>query len=155
ATASRSKGLFKAGEGKGFDAETGQELFTRKGPADGVESVGFSAGGRRGGAAGGKGGGAASGAPDGRARVPRRAPARPKREQDVSPDGGRLVRVLNGQAVVQPRALPQDTGAPGEWRRLDDPAREHFWRLRLVREAQQGHDAFALAFHLKPLLLTA
>jgi tetratricopeptide (TPR) repeat protein len=39
--------------------------------------------------------------------------------------------------------------------RLADSVGTHLWHRRLAREAQPAGDAFALAFHLEPLLLTA
>jgi tetratricopeptide (TPR) repeat protein len=76
----------------------------------------------------------------------------PPQQEAVSPDGQRLVRIVNGQPVVQPRLLHT-----GDWfnQRLQDQARTHFWHLELAREARQANDAFALHFHLRPLLLTA
>jgi hypothetical protein len=70
----------------------------------------------------------------------------------LSPDGQRLVRIVWPTPVVQPRVLQ-----PDDWflRRLHDQARTHFWHLRMAQEAREKNDAFALHYHLRPLLLTA
>jgi tetratricopeptide (TPR) repeat protein len=84
--------------------------------------------------------------------VPCTDPAPPSQRTALSPDGQRLARIeFDGRLVVQPRVLPPNDYF---WQRQNDPARTHLWHLQLAREASQGKDAFALAFHLQPLLLT-
>jgi WD40 repeat protein/tetratricopeptide (TPR) repeat protein len=76
----------------------------------------------------------------------------PEQTQAASPDGERLVRVVNGRPVVGPRR----SGGPEYFQqRLRDQARTHFWHLQMAQEARRADDAFALAFHLRPLLLTS
>jgi WD40 repeat protein/predicted Zn-dependent protease len=149
---SGSPGYGQAGEVKVWDAQTGQELLDLKGHTDRVTSVAFSADGQRVIAASAKGEVRAWDAQGGRPILPCTDPAPPPHEQALSPDGRRLVRLANFQPVVGPRVLPPDDGFN---RRLHDQAREHLWHLHLAREARQADDAFALAFHLRPLLLTA
>jgi hypothetical protein len=80
---------------------------------------------------------------------------RPGEKEAVSPDRRLLVRMVKGRPVVQPCGLREDDTFRTFRQRLDDPTRTHFWHLRLALEAQQRSDAFALAFHSKPLLLTS
>jgi tetratricopeptide (TPR) repeat protein len=84
--------------------------------------------------------------------VPCTDPPPPPQLQDVSPDGQRVVRIDEGQPVVEPRIM--HTGDLFR-RQLADPVGAHLWHLRLAREARADADAFALAFHLEPLLLTS
>jgi WD40 repeat protein/tetratricopeptide (TPR) repeat protein len=140
----------KPGEVKVWDAQTGQQLLDLQGHPFWVFSVAFSADGQRVIAASAKGDVRAWEAQSGQPILPCTDP--PPRPQASSSDGQRLVGIVNGQPVVQPRALQ-----PDDWfgRRLHDQARTHFWHLGMAQEARQANDAFALAFHLRPLLLTA
>jgi WD40 repeat protein/tetratricopeptide (TPR) repeat protein len=176
--ASGSGDLFNLGnawELKVWDAQTGQETRPLQGHTGPVTSVGFSADGTRVVAANPLGEvrswDAHAGqlvvsdlgrgltvfrvrswdAHTGQLVVPCTDPP-PPQPQAVSPDGQRVVRIDRGQPVVEPRAL--HTGDLFR-QRLADPVGTHLWHLRLTREAQDGADAFALAFHLEPLLLTS
>src|SRR5262249_34265231 len=117
-----------------------------------VRSVAFSPDGKRVIAASAKGEVRAWDAQSGQPIIPCTDPPPPQQQQAASPDGQRLVRIVNGQPVVQPRLLRAD-----DWfhQRLQDRTRNHFWHLRLAQEARRANDAFALHFHLRPLLLTA
>jgi WD40 repeat protein len=137
---------------KVWEARCGQEVRPLKGHTDRVTGVAFRGDGTRVVAAGEKGEVRAWDARTGQEIVPCTDPPPPQQQQAASPDGQRLVRIVNGQPVVQPRILQ-----PDDWfnRRLQDKARTHFWHLQMAQEARQTDDAFALAFHLRPLLLTA
>jgi hypothetical protein len=84
--------------------------------------------------------------------VPCTDPPPPRQLQALSPDGQRVARIDGGQAIVEPRVL--HTGDLFR-RRLAEPVGTHLWHLRLAREARASGDAFALAFHLEPLLVTS
>jgi WD40 repeat protein/serine/threonine protein kinase len=138
---------------KVWDAQSRQQLLTLQGRPGDVTSVAFSPDGERIIAAGPQGGVRAWDGRSGQEIVPCTDPPPPPRQpQAVGPDGQRLVRIVNGQPVVQPRVWRTD-----DWfhQRLHDQARTHFWHLRLAQEARQNNDDFALHFHLRPLLLTA
>jgi tetratricopeptide (TPR) repeat protein len=82
--------------------------------------------------------------------VPCPDPAPNSGSHALSPDGRRIARARNQDVVIEPRVLVGDTLF---LRRLYDPLLDHAYRLERAREAQQANDAFALAFHLRPLLL--
>jgi len=136
-----------------WQAQAQQQILPLQGRIRDVTSVGFSADGQRIIAAGEQG---RVGAWDGRTGqeiVPcTDPPPPPQQPQAVSPDGERLVRIVDGHPVVQPRVLHSE-----DWfnQRLQDRVRTHFWHLRQAQEARRANDAFALHFHLRPLLLTA
>jgi WD40 repeat protein/tetratricopeptide (TPR) repeat protein len=138
---------------KVWDGRSGPQVLPLQGNPDKVGSVAFSPGGERVIVAGLTGEVRAWDARTGQPILPCTDPAPPPRQQQaVSPGGEWLVRIDNGQPVVQPRALqPED----GFRRRLQDQARAHFWHLQMAEEAWRKTDAFGLTFHLKPLLLTA
>jgi hypothetical protein len=136
---------------KVWDAQTGQEQLTLKGHTQPVLSVCFSPDGKRVVAENDRGAVRSWDAHTGQEVVPCTDPPPAARPQAVSPDGQRVVRIESGGPVVEPRVL--HTG--DLFRRLDDPLGTHLWHLRLAREAHASRDAFALAFHLEPLLLTA
>jgi WD40 repeat protein/tRNA A-37 threonylcarbamoyl transferase component Bud32 len=150
--ASGSGVFFASGEVEVWDAETGQEVLALQGYTREVTGVCFSPDGNRVVASNEKGEARAWDALTGQPIIRCTDPPPPQQQQATSPDGQRLVRIVNGQPVVQPRVLKEDNTFR---QRLDDLAREHFWHLRMAQEAGQGQDEFALAFHLKPLLLTA
>jgi tetratricopeptide (TPR) repeat protein len=158
-----------------WDAQTGQETLPLQGHTGRVWGVCFSQDGKRVVAANAQVSGLVTlrGPPDGKqlvaadaqgqvrswdARtgqevVPCTDPPPPPQRQAISPDGQRVVRIdSNGQPVVEPRVL--HTGDLFR-RRLADPVGTHLWHLRLAREARASADAFALAFHLEPLLLSS
>jgi hypothetical protein len=143
--------LGNPGELKVWDAQTGQEVHALQGHTDRVTSVAFSPDGTRVIAASAKGEVRAWDAQTGQPILPCTDPPPPPQQQALSPDGQRLVRIVNGQPVVQPRLLHADEYFN---RRLQDQARTHFWHLRMTQEARQANDDFALRFHLRPLLLT-
>jgi tetratricopeptide (TPR) repeat protein len=134
----------KPGEVNVWDAQTGQQLLVLKGHSDFVRSVCFS--------------------PDGK-RIASTSQKEVKlwdaqTGQEVlslqggssvcfSPDGTRLA---SGAMVKEARSGPVD-----DWfqRRLADDARNHYWHLLMAQQARRQRDDFGLAFHLKPLLLTA
>jgi WD40 repeat protein len=140
------------GTAKVWDVQTGQQVLDLKGHTAPVNSVGFSPDGKRVIAASVQGEVRAWNPGSGQPIVPCTDP--PPRQQALatSPDGQRLVRIVNGQPVVEPRFL---RGPQYFQQCLQDEARTHLWHLRMAREALQGNDAFALHFHLRPLLLTA
>jgi hypothetical protein len=79
-----------------------------------------------------------------------------------SPDGRRLASASMDQTVKvwdvqmgQKPLIPQRHIGDQYGQRLVDPLRAHLWHLQLAREARAGGDAFALVFHLEPLLLTS
>jgi WD40 repeat protein/tetratricopeptide (TPR) repeat protein len=135
-----------------WDAQTGQELLALKGHTQEVNSVAFGPDGKRVIAASAKGEVRCWNANTGQEIVPCTDPPPPKQQQAASADGQRLVRIVNGQPVVGPRVLP---AADGFNQGRQDQADTHFYHLRMVQEARQGNDAFALAFHLGPLLRSA
>jgi WD40 repeat protein/tetratricopeptide (TPR) repeat protein len=135
-----------------WDAQTEQENLTLKGHTGLVSSVCFSPDGKRVVAANDQGAVRSWDAHTGQEIVPCSDPPPAPRLQAVSPDGQRVVHIENGQPVVEPRVL--HTGDLFR-RRLDDPVGTHLWHLRLAREGRAAGDAFALGFHLEPLLLTA
>jgi hypothetical protein len=137
---------------KVWDAQTGQQVLPLRGQTSLVTGVAFSANGQRVIAVSDKGVVRAWDAQSGQPILPCTDPPPPVQPQALSPDAQRLVRIVNGQPVVQPRFLHAD-----DWfnRRLHDQARMHFWHLRMAQEARRDNDAFALHFHLRPLLLTA
>jgi WD40 repeat protein len=138
---------------KVWDAQAEQEQVPLQGDTALVTRVGFSLDGQRVVAADPQGKVCSWDAGTGQEVVPCTDPPPPPQRQAVSPDGQHVVRIdSNGQPVVGPRVL--HTGDVFR-RRLADPVGTHLWHLRLAREAQAGADAFALAFHLEPLLLTA
>jgi dipeptidyl aminopeptidase/acylaminoacyl peptidase len=135
-----------------WDAHSGQEVLALEGHTDKVSGVAFSPDGKRVIVASAEGEVRAWDVQSGQPILPRTDPPPAPQSQALSPDGQRLVRIIDGQAVVQPRVLNAD-----DWfkRRLQDQARTHFWHLQMAREALQANDAFALHVHLRPLLLTA
>jgi WD40 repeat protein/tetratricopeptide (TPR) repeat protein len=137
---------------KVWEAQSDPQVLALQGAVDPVNGVGFSPDGRRVLAVTTSGEVRAWDAQTGQPILPCTDPPPPPQEQAVSPDGRRLVRIVNGHPVVQPRVLQ-----PDDWfqRRLQDQARTHFWQLGMAQQARQANDAFALHFHLKPLLLTA
>jgi Flp pilus assembly protein TadD len=137
---------------KMWDAHSSQQVLPLQGHPGEVSSVAFSPDGQRVIAASAKGEVRAWDAQTGQPILPCTDPAPPPQAHAQSPDGQRLVRIVNGQPVVQPRLL-----RAADWfnRRLQDQARTHCWHLRMAQEAHQAKDPFALAFHLRPLLLTA
>jgi WD40 repeat protein/tRNA A-37 threonylcarbamoyl transferase component Bud32 len=137
---------------KVWDAQTEQEQLPLQGHTGPVTSVSFTSDGKRVVAANPQGQARSWDARTGQEAVPCTDPPPPPQFQAVSPDGQRVVRIDNGQPVVEPRVL--HTGDLFR-ERLGDPVGTHLWHLRLAREAQPAGDAFALAFHLEPLLLTA
>jgi WD40 repeat protein len=139
-------------EVKVWDAQMGQEQLTLKGHTAPVTSVCFSPDGKRVVAENDRGEVRSWDAHTGQEVVPCTDPPPAPLPQAVSPDGRRVVRIENGQPVVEPRAL--HTGDLFR-RRLDDPLGTHLWHVRLTREAHANRDAFALAFHLEPLLLSS
>jgi hypothetical protein len=135
-----------------WDAQTEQEQLGLQGHTGPVTGVSFSPDGQRVVAANPQGKVRSWDTSTGQEVVPCTDPPPPAQRQAVSPDGQRVVRIDHGQAVVETRALH----ASDLFRqRLADPVGEHLWHLRLSREARASADAFALTFHLKPLLLTS
>jgi WD40 repeat protein/tetratricopeptide (TPR) repeat protein len=149
------EGILRPGEVKVWQAQTchhpSDALLPLKGYPGDVTAVGFSADGKRLLATGEQGKVSAWDGLTGQLILPCTDPPPPRQQQATSPDGRRVVRIVNGQPVVQPR----DFQPGASHRRPDDLAREHFWRLRLAREARENKDDFALALHLRPLLATA
>jgi WD40 repeat protein len=136
---------------KVWDAQTVQEQFTLGEHTYGAQSVCFSPDGQRVVAANDGGEVRSWDARTGQEVVPCTDPPPPHQRQAVSPDGQRVVRIENGQPVVEPRVL--HTGDLFH-RRLDDPVGTNLWHLRLTQEGHANRDAFALAFHLEPLLVS-
>jgi WD40 repeat protein/tetratricopeptide (TPR) repeat protein len=135
-----------------WDAQARQEQFLLKGHTGPVTGVGFSYDGTRVVAANARGQVRSWDAHTGQEVVPCTDPAPTPEPQAVSPDGEHVVRIDHDQPVVEPRVLH---GGDLFRQRLADPVGDYLWHLRLAREARANHDAFALAFHLEPLLLTA
>jgi hypothetical protein len=138
---------------KMWDAPGARQLLPLKGHPEFVSSVAVSTDGKRIVAAGTLGEVRAWDAQTGHLILPCTDPTPPPQQKQAAlPDGQRHVRIVNGQTVVGPRVLQ-----PDDWfnRRLHDQARTHFWHLRMAREARQANDAFALHYHLRPLLLTS
>jgi tetratricopeptide (TPR) repeat protein len=136
---------------KVWDAQARQEQVILRGHSGRVTGVSFSADGMRVVAADSQGQVRSWNARTGQDVVPSTDPP-PPQPQAVSPDGQRVIRIDHGRPVVEPRVL--HTGDLFQ-QRLADPVGTHLWHLRLAREARAGNDAFALAFHLEPLLLTS
>jgi WD40 repeat protein/tetratricopeptide (TPR) repeat protein len=136
---------------KVWDAQTGQEVPTLNGHTSGVRSVCFSPDAKRVVAGNDRGEVHSWDARSEQEIVPCTDPPPLPRLVAVSPDGQRVVRIDNGRPVVEPRMLHTSD----LFRRLDDPLGTHLWHLRLAREAHASRDAFGLAFHLEPLLLTS
>jgi WD40 repeat protein/tetratricopeptide (TPR) repeat protein len=138
---------------KVWEAQTGQETLSLQGHPNGVKSVCISPDGKRVVAANDRGQARSWDAHTGQEVVPCTDPPPPSQGHAVSPDGELVIRIdNNGHLVVEPRVL--HTGDLFR-QRLADPVGTHVWHLRLAREARGGGDAFALAFHLEPLLLTS
>src|SRR5262249_414156 len=129
--------------GKVWEAQSVQEVHLLPGHTGSVTRVSFSTDGSRVIAGNGNGEVHAWDALTGQPILPCTAPPPPPQPLAVSPDGKRLVHIVNGQAVIQPRVLRAD-----DWfnQRLQDQARTHFWHLRMARLARQAKDAFALRF---------
>jgi WD40 repeat protein/tetratricopeptide (TPR) repeat protein len=140
------------GEVKVWDGQAGQEILTLQGHTGPITGVSFTPEGKRVVAANRQGQVRSWDARTGQEVVPCTDPSPPAQPQAVSPDGQRVVRIENGQPVVQPRVL--HTGNLFR-QRLTDPFGTHVWHLRLACEARASRDAFALASHLEPLLLTS
>jgi WD40 repeat protein/tetratricopeptide (TPR) repeat protein len=137
---------------KVWDAETEQEQLTLQGHTGPATGVAFTLDGKRVVAANRQGQVRSWDARTGQEVIPCTDPPPPQQLQAVSPDGQRVVRIENGEPVIEPRVL--HTGDLFR-RRLEDLVGTHLWHLRLAREARANQDAFALAFHLEPLLLTS
>jgi WD40 repeat protein/tetratricopeptide (TPR) repeat protein/tRNA A-37 threonylcarbamoyl transferase component Bud32 len=137
---------------KVWDAEIVQETLTLKGYTGPVTGVGFSPDGKRMVAANQQGEVHCWDARTGQEVVPCTDPAPPPQREAVSPDGQRVVRIDDGQPVVEPRV--RHTGDLFR-QRLADPVGTYLWHLRPAYEARAGGDAFALDFHLEPLLLVS
>jgi WD40 repeat protein/tetratricopeptide (TPR) repeat protein/tRNA A-37 threonylcarbamoyl transferase component Bud32 len=135
-----------------WDAQTRQETLSPQGHSDPVTRVGFSPDAQRVVAANQQGQVRSWDARTGQEVVPCTDPSPPQQAQAISPDGQRVVRIDRGRPVVEPRIL--HTGDLFR-QRLAEPVGAHLWHLRLAREARASADAFALAFHLEPLLLTS
>jgi WD40 repeat protein/tetratricopeptide (TPR) repeat protein len=136
---------------KMWDALARQEQLSLQGYTGPVHGVGFSADGTRVVAANEQGQVRCWDAHTGEEVVPC-TDLPPSGLQALSPDGQRVVRIENGQPVVEPPVL--HTGDLFR-QRLADPVGTYFWHLGLAREARANADAFALAFHVEPLLLTS
>jgi WD40 repeat protein len=138
---------------KVWDAQTEQEQFTLKGHTGTVSSVCFSPDAKRVVAANSQNQVRSWDALTGQEVVPCTDPPPPAQQNHaVSPDGQRVLRIDRGQPVIEFRVLHTED----QFRqRLADPVGTHLWHLRLAREARASADAFALAFHLEPLLLTS
>jgi WD40 repeat protein/serine/threonine protein kinase/tetratricopeptide (TPR) repeat protein len=137
---------------KVWDASTGQQLFALGGMTGPVRTVRYSAEGDRVIAVGADQKVRCWDAATGRAVIPCPDPPGPPSPAVLSPDGLRLARPVADQVLIQPPA-PGDEGPLPE--RLADPARENAWHLRRAWEARRSSDDHALAFHLRPLLLTS
>jgi WD40 repeat protein/tRNA A-37 threonylcarbamoyl transferase component Bud32/tetratricopeptide (TPR) repeat protein len=148
---------------KVWDAEIEQETLALQGHTGPVAGVGFSPDGKRVVAASQQGEVHGWDARTGQEVVPCTDPAPPPQRQAVSPDGQRVVRIVSpdgprisdiddDQPVVEPRVL--HTGDLFR-QRLADPVGTYLWHLGRAREARAGGDAFALDFHLEPLLLVS
>jgi WD40 repeat protein/tetratricopeptide (TPR) repeat protein len=137
---------------KVWDAHTGQELRTLQGHTSLVTSVCFSPDGKRVVAANDRDAVCSWDAHTGQEVFPCTDPPPARQREAVSPDGRRVARVENGHPVIEPRVM--HTGDLFR-QRLADPVGTHLAHLRLAREARDGENAFALAFHLEPLLLTS
>jgi WD40 repeat protein/tetratricopeptide (TPR) repeat protein/tRNA A-37 threonylcarbamoyl transferase component Bud32 len=135
-----------------WEAQAVQETLTLRGQTGKVTGVSFTPEGKRVVATYKEGQVRSWDARSGQEVVPCTDPPPPQQLRAVSPDGHQVVCIDNGQPVVQPRVLHA-----GDLfrRRLEDPVGTHLWHLGLGREARASADAFALAFHLEPLLLTA
>jgi WD40 repeat protein len=138
---------------KVWEAQTGRQLLAFEGQTGPSYNVAFSPDGKRVvGTVVGTGELFAWDARTGQPITPCTDPPPPWQPEAVSPDGRRVARIVYGHPVLQPRELPPDERFG---RRLQDQALKHFWHLRMAQEARQRNDAFALAFHLRPLLLTS
>jgi WD40 repeat protein/tetratricopeptide (TPR) repeat protein len=143
----------KPAEVKVWEAQTGRELLAFQGQRGLVYNVAFSPDGQRVIAAiPGMKEASAWDVRSGRPIIPCTDPPPSQQTEALSPDGRRVARIVNDQPVIGPRIRQ-----PGDWfeRRLQDQARTHCWHLRMVQEILQNNDPFALAFHLRPLLLTS
>jgi WD40 repeat protein len=148
----RQKRDWTSGEVKVWDAQSGQEQLTLQGHTNGVTSVCFSPDGKRVVAANDRRQVRSWDAHTGQEVVPCTDPPPPQQQQAVSPDGQRVARIDRSQAVVEPRVL--HTGDLFR-QRLADPVGTYLWHLGMAREARTNQDAFAMAFHLEPLLLNS
>jgi WD40 repeat protein/tetratricopeptide (TPR) repeat protein len=147
------KRQYISGEVKVWDAQSGQEVLALKGHTSTVWNVAFSHDSKRVLAGSVPGEVRAWDAQTGQPIVPCTDPPPLLQQPAVSPDGQCVITIgPGGQPVVRPRLLRAD----GWFRqRLQDQAGTHCWHLRLAQEARQANDAFALAFHLRPLLWTS
>jgi tetratricopeptide (TPR) repeat protein/putative hemolysin len=138
---------------KVLEVQIGQETCTLEGHTGPVTRVGFSADGTRVVAADAQGRMHSWDTQTGQEVVPcTDLPPPTGQLQAASPDGHWIVRIDKRQAVVEPRVL--HTGDLFR-QRLADPVGTYLWHLGTAREARTNQDAFALAFHLEPLLLTS
>jgi WD40 repeat protein/predicted Zn-dependent protease len=136
---------------KVWDARTGQETFTLKGHTDIVMCVAFSPDGKHLASASGDKTVKLWDARTGLEVLSLRGHTDTVVSVAFSPDGECLASASGDQTVKVWDAPRREKFQA----RLEDQVRTHLWHLRMAQQARQADDAFALAFHLKPLLLTA
>jgi WD40 repeat protein/tetratricopeptide (TPR) repeat protein len=138
------------GEVKVWDAQTGQELRTFRGHTKWVLEVCFSPGGSRLATASSDGTVKVWDAQTGQEMINLQGHTGSVSSVCFSPDGKRLASAGDDRTVKV-----WDATVDLFRQRLAHPVRAHLAHFRMVREAWENKDRFALDFHLEPLLLTS